>query len=199
MKAGSLLDAASAHAVGFAWLRGALAPAGPYGEEHFATLEPFVPGQETQATARAARLARIAQALDETQLDAAREIARRVPDAGSAVARASMGDALDDVNFLELQRFFDACEALDALIGECEDLPCTASAPVRECAAMLERGRVSRFGFYLDDAFDGGARDGSHRTRTSASGVRCRARSRSCGGCRRARSRDLVARVHRDA
>ncbi len=155
MKAGALLDAASAHAVGFAWLRDVLAPAGPYGEEHFAALEPFVPGQETQAAARAGRVARVAEALDQAQLDAAREIARRVPDAASAVARASMGDALDDANFLELQRFFDACQALDALIGGCADLPRTASAPLRECAGALERGRVGKFGFYLDDAFDG--------------------------------------------
>ena len=138
MKAGSLLDAASAQAVGFAWLRAALAPAGPYGEEQFATIEPFVPGQETQAAARAARVARIGHALEEAQLDAARDIVRRVPDASSAVARASMGDALDDANFLELQRFFDACQALDALIGSCDDLPRTASAPVRECAVMLD-------------------------------------------------------------
>ena len=119
-----------------------LAPAGPYGEERFAALEPFVPGQETQAAARAGRVARVAEALDQAQLDAAREIARRVPDAASAVARASMGDALDDANFLELQRFFDACQALDALIGGCADLPRTASAPLRECAGALERGRV---------------------------------------------------------
>jgi hypothetical protein len=155
MNAGALLDEASAHAVGFAWLRGALAPAGPYGEEQFATIEPFAPGQETQAAARAARVARIAHALEEAQLDAARDIARRVPDAGSAVARASMGGAIDDANFLELQRFFDACQALDALIGGCEDLPRTVSAAVRECAGVLERGRVSGFGFYLDDAFEG--------------------------------------------
>lgn len=154
MKTGSLLDAASAQAVGFAWLRDALAPAGQYGEAQFATIEPFVPGQEALAAARAARIARIAEALDEAQLDAAREIARHVPDAGSAVARASMGDALDDANFLELQRFFDACEALDELIAGCGDLPRTASAPVRECARALERGRASRLGFYLDDAFD---------------------------------------------
>jgi DNA mismatch repair protein MutS2 len=155
MKTGSLLDAASAHAVGFAWLRDALAPAGPYGDEQFATLEPFAPGQETRAAARAARIARIAEALDEAALDAAREIARRAPDAGSAVARASMGDALDDANFLELQRFFDACEALDLLTGACDNLPRIATAAVRECAGVLERGRVSRFGFYLADALDG--------------------------------------------
>lgn len=154
MKTGALFDAASAHAVGFAWLRDALAPAGSYGEQQFATLEPFLPGQETQAAARAARIARIAETLDEAQLDMAREIARRAPDASSAVARAAMGDALDDAKFLELQRFFDACDALDILIAGCADLSPAVSPAVRECARALERGRTSGFGFYLDDAFD---------------------------------------------
>jgi len=154
VKTGSLLDPASAQAVGFSWLRDALAPAGPYGEAQFAGIEPFAPGQEAQARDRAARVARIAAALDVAQLDAAREIARHVPDAGAAVARASMGDALDDANLLELQRFFDACERLDTLTAACDDLPRTASEPVRECARALERGRAGRFGFYLNDAFD---------------------------------------------
>ena len=154
MKAGSLLDAASAQAIGFDWLRDALTPAGPYGKERFEGLEPFVPGEETAAGARAERIVRIADALDEAKLDAAREVSRNVPDAGAAVARASMGDALDDANLLELQRFFDACALLDALTASCDELPRCASASVRACAAVLERGRAGRFGFYLEDAFD---------------------------------------------
>ncbi|MGB6985285.1 MAG: hypothetical protein WBD74_04820, partial [Candidatus Aquilonibacter sp.] len=67
---------------------------------------------------------------------------------------AAMGDLLEDANLLELQRFFDACERLDALTGANPDLPRTVSAPLQACARALEPGRAGRFGFYLDDAFD---------------------------------------------
>jgi DNA mismatch repair protein MutS2 len=153
LKLGRLLDATSAQAIGFAWLHAALAPAGPYGEAIFAQLQPFAPGEEDAAKQRAERIARIAAHHDETQLDALREIVRDVPDASTAIARASMGDLLDDANLLELQRFFDACERLDSLAAS-DDLPPTVSASLRTCAIALERGRAGRFGFYLDDAFD---------------------------------------------
>ncbi|HTZ56257.1 MAG TPA: hypothetical protein VMB20_14485 [Candidatus Acidoferrum sp.] len=153
MKPGRLLDAASAQAIGFAWLRAALAPAGPYGEAVFAQITPFAPGDESVAGARAQRVARIAADHSDAQLDALREIVCDVPDASAAIARASMGDLLEDANFLELQRFFDACERLDALAAS-DDLPRAVSPEVRDCAKALERGRAGRFGFYLDDAFD---------------------------------------------
>ena len=152
MKAGRLFDAASAQATGFPWLRAALAPAGPYGEAIFAQLEPFPPGEKTAASQRAQRIARIAARYDDAQLDALREIVRDVPDATAAIARASMGDPLEDANLFELQHFLDACERLEA--AGCEDLPSTVTASVRACAKELERGRAGRFGFYLDDAFD---------------------------------------------
>jgi DNA mismatch repair protein MutS2 len=150
---GNLLDATSAEAIGFAWLRATLAPAGPYGDAVFAELGPFRPGEEQAASARAQSVARIAAAFDEQQLDVMREVVRDVPDANGAIARASMGDGVEDSNFLELQRFFDACERLDALTAASSDLPRTASAEVRACARAIERGRAGRFGFYLDDAF----------------------------------------------
>jgi DNA mismatch repair protein MutS2 len=154
VKTGDLVDATSAEAIGFAWLRAALAPAGPYGETVFAELTPFQPGEERAASTRAERIARVAASFDEPQLDAMREVVREVPDANGAIARASMGDLLEDANFLELQRFFDACERLDTLTAESADMPRTASAPVRACARALEPGRAGRFGFYLDEAFD---------------------------------------------
>lgn len=154
MKPGRFIDPATAAAVGFGWLCDALKPVSPYGEATFAALEPFAPGRERDAYERAARIGRIAAAFDAAQLDEAREIARRVADAGPAIARASMGDVLEDANFLELQRFFDACERLDALTAPCDDLPRALSAPLRDCAGTLERGRAGSSGFYLDDAFD---------------------------------------------
>ena len=149
-----LLDSVSAQAVGVPWLREALAPAGIYGQAQFAGLMPFVPGQEDAARSRATRIARIASRLDSATLDDVREVVRNVPDAGGAVARASMGDVLDDAAFLELQHFFDACVQLESLTARCDDLPRTAVAAVRECARALESGRAGRFGFYLDERFD---------------------------------------------
>ncbi len=154
MKTAGLLDDASAQAIGFAWLRAALAPAGAYGDAIFAEIEPFGPGQQAGASARAERIARIAATYDDAQLDAMREILGGAPDANAAIARASMGDLLEDANLLELQRFFDACARLDALTTACDDLPRTASAALRACAQALECGRTGGFGFYLDDAFD---------------------------------------------
>ncbi len=154
MKSGRLFDATSAQAIGFTWLRATLTPAGPYGEAIFAQLEPFAPGAESAASQRAARIARIAATFDAAALDAMREVARTVPDVSPAIARAAMGDLLEDANFLELQRFFDACERLDALTGASQDLPRTVSAALQACARALEPGRAGRFGFYLDDAFD---------------------------------------------
>ncbi|HTU71154.1 MAG TPA: hypothetical protein VMF11_12655 [Candidatus Baltobacteraceae bacterium] len=154
MRPGRLVDAPTAAAIGFGWLREALKPRSSYGEAAFGDLLPFAPHRAAQARARAARIERIAAALDSEQLDEAREVARHVPDVTSAIARASMGDVLEDANFFELQRFFEACERLDALTAACNDLPRTASTPLRECARVLESGRTARPGFYLADAFD---------------------------------------------
>ncbi|HEV7180762.1 MAG TPA: hypothetical protein VGN11_12895 [Candidatus Baltobacteraceae bacterium] len=153
MKAGGLLDEASSRALDFAWLRGMLAPASEYGERLFSALVPFRPGEEESATAHASRIAALARALDAAKLDAAREIFRSVPDAATAIARASMGDALADANLLELQRFFDACDRIDTLLVAGGAAACADDA-TRTCARTLELGRAGRFGFYVADAFD---------------------------------------------
>lgn len=153
MKRGELLDAASAHAIGFEWLRAAVAPESVYGEDAFAEQRPFMPGQERVAQERAERVARIADAFDLARFDRAREAMRNVPDARSAIARASMDDVLDDAHLLELQRCFDAAHRLDSLIDGCPDLPNIAGDAVRACARALEPGRTGE-GFYLSDGFD---------------------------------------------
>ncbi len=154
MKADGLLDDVSARALEFRWLRNALAPASPYGERAFDRCVPFTPGEEAQAQARAQRIAAIASALTPETLDAMREVFRNVPDAATAIARASMGDALSDANLLELQRFFDACVRIDTLSSGADALPKIASAAVLETARRLELGRAGKFGFYLADNFD---------------------------------------------
>ncbi|HTX56115.1 MAG TPA: hypothetical protein VMD47_03340 [Candidatus Acidoferrales bacterium] len=154
MRLGALLDAASAQAIGFAWLREAVAPAGSYGQSRFSAIEPFTPGEEEAACSRAARIARIAAAFDAGRLQSVYELAARVPDAGAAVARASMGDLLDDASLFEVQRFFDACTRLDVLTADCADVPRTVNAAVVACAGALEAGRAGSSGFYLADGFD---------------------------------------------
>jgi len=154
MKIEPLLDEVSARALDAVWLREAIAPVSPYGERAFADSIPFRPGQEALAQARARRVATIAQKLTPEALDTAREIVRAVPDASTAVARASMGDALSDANLLELQRYFDACERLDSLAAAVPELERVATEAVHVAARALERGRAGSFGFYLADAFD---------------------------------------------
>lgn len=156
MRYGTLIDDATAQALDLAWLKAAVTPPGSYGARRFAAHDPFRPGEEAQARAHAELVVRVAHDLDDAKLDAARDVARRAPDVMPALARATMGDDLDDANFLELQRFFDACERLDALTDDAPDVPRTAVAGVRTCAAALERGRSGKFGFYLDDGFDSG-------------------------------------------
>ncbi len=154
MKLAGLLDEVTARALDFRWLRNALAPASPYGDRAFEHVVPFVPGEEPRAQERACRIAAIANGASPEVLDAMREIFRNVPDASSAIARASMGDGLTDANLLELQRFFDACVRLDTLAAGIDALPSLASPAVSETARRLELGRAGKFGFYLADAFD---------------------------------------------
>lgn len=153
MKREPLLDDVSSRALDFAFLRDATAPASSYGEGIFSNVAPYPPGDEQSARDRANEIATIASELSADTLDAMREIFRRVADATSAIARASMGDALSDANFLELQRFFDACMQLDGL-NTSKTLRKVADQTVRDAAGILERGRAGKFGFYLDDAFD---------------------------------------------
>jgi hypothetical protein len=150
----TLLDAATAQSLDARWLRDTLAPVSSYGARAFEVLEPYLPGDEARAQAGADAVMRVVRSIEGAKLDAARDVMRRAPDVSSAVARASMGDILDDPSFLELQRFFDACEQLDSLTRDAVDIPRAASEAVRACARALERGRSGKFGFYLDSAFD---------------------------------------------
>ena len=154
MKADGLLDDVSARAVEFRWLRSALTPASAYGDRVFDLCVPFAPGEEVKAQTRAQRIAAIASALTLETLDAMRDVFRNVPDAATAIARASMGDPLSDANLLELQRFFDACVRIDTLSSGADSLPKVASDAVLETARRLELGRAGKFGFYLADNFD---------------------------------------------
>jgi DNA mismatch repair protein MutS2 len=146
-----LVDRASAHAVGFEWLTAAVAPVSVYGERHASKLRPFRTNEESHARWRAEMIAGVAAAVDEARNDAARALLRELPDATGAIARASMGEILDDVNFLELQRFCDALESLDSLLAGVYSDP-IAGKEVQALAQALEPGRSAGGGFYLGDA-----------------------------------------------
>lgn len=152
MNVARIMDEATATALQIAWLTAELEPVSDYGLRIFERLEPFVPGQETEASARAHEIAAAAQALDSERIDAIRETLRNAPDATGAIARAGMGDDLADVNFLELQRFCDAVERVRGLLA---DVPAAAPPDCAAVARVLERGRSGKFGFYLGDEFDG--------------------------------------------
>jgi hypothetical protein len=106
-----------------------------------------------------------------------------------------MGDELDDPCFLELLRFFDACEQLDGLTGAAPELPRTFTPAVRLCAAAVAAGRSrpgSPAGFYLDDGFDAAlARE--RAALATAQAEYDAARGRATATVARARGRDITA------
>ncbi|MBV8654461.1 MAG: hypothetical protein JO160_00355 [Candidatus Eremiobacteraeota bacterium] len=153
MKTERLIDPASAQALDFAWLARAVEPAGEYGRRAFEELRPFVPGQEAAAFERASRIALLASAADEERLDAVRDVLRQSPDATGAIARASMGDVLDDAQLFELQRFCDAIERTGSLLAGVAGIESAAGDAIRSIARVLEPGRSGKYGFYLADAF----------------------------------------------
>lgn len=154
MKYDALVDAPTRSALRLAWLDGVLEPVSEYGRRAAAAVSPFAPGEEERAQQHAGRIFALAQALEASRADAVRDALRLAPDAHPAIARAGMGDVLTDANFLELQRFLDVAQRVDALL----DTPgvavrCTSEAAML-VARTLERGRSGKFGFYLDDAFE---------------------------------------------
>jgi DNA mismatch repair protein MutS2 len=149
-----LLDAETAQVLGFEWLADALAPVSPYGERHFERLSPFAPGDEAQAESRAKAIADLAAALDADRLEAVRSALRELPDASGAIARASIGDVLDDPGLLELHRFCATIERIDALLAGIPCVSVIASPATKTVRTALAAGARAETGFYLSDAFD---------------------------------------------
>ena len=84
---------------------------------------------------------------------------RAVPEPSPIVARARVGDALDDVDFYELGRFADALDALARAWDAARRLRPAARPPVLDgLRVALAPGRdgARGAGFYLADAFDPG-------------------------------------------
>ena len=191
MKPKALLDAGSSHVLGFQWLANALAPVSPYGERLFTELVPFLPGEEPAAQSRANAVADLAGALEADRIEGVRAALRDLPDAAGAIARASMGDVLDDPNFLELSRFCETIERIDALLG---DIPAAkiANAAVRALGAALAPGLGKGGSFYLADGFDAGLESARTRYRRDQAELDA-ARGRESESAARALARDEIA------
>jgi DNA mismatch repair ATPase MutS len=153
MKTGTLLDAGSARVIGFEWLANAVAPVSAYGDRAFAEILPFRAGEEAAAQQRAEEIAAAAAALDAERLDGIRAALAQLPDAAGAIARASMGDLLDDPQFLELQRFCATIERVDGSLASWSRRERLSNDGVRAVREALAPGNRNELGFYLADAF----------------------------------------------
>jgi hypothetical protein len=163
------LDATTASALDAAWLLRAIAPCSDYGRRATAV------GDVPDARAIAADAGSFAAA----SLDALTETLRGAPDIEPALARAGVGDALDDAAFLEILRFCDAwlrvratLAAGDRTFGSPE-----ASAACESLVKVLECGRAGTYGFYLDERFDpelGAARAQTRRAQAEFDAARGR-------------------------
>ncbi len=155
MKFGEVADALTMSALQTSFLHQALQPASEFGRRAFDALAPFCPGQESLAASHSAYVADLAVRLQSADVDAIREALAAAPDPQSAIARISMGDALDDSHLLTLQRFLDAAKIVQSVFAErMPSIEALIDGQVAAVAQLLETGRAGRFGFYLADAFE---------------------------------------------
>jgi DNA mismatch repair ATPase MutS len=186
-----LVDPATAASLELPWLFGELNPVSDYGERAFERLHPFGCGEERLAGESARRIATIAASVEPGRIEAIRDALRATPDIGAALARASMGDVLDDPALLELLRFCDACKTLDALLIGVAEFAWENQAAVGELAVALERGRAGSVGFYLDDRFDPTLAAARNAARAAQAGYQA-ARGRLSAGVATALSREQL-------
>lgn len=144
MKLHGLLDDQSAERLGFLWLRSAVAPVSAYGERRFSELRPYRAGEERLASERARGIAQRADAMDPESVEGGLTVIAGLPDVAAIVARAAIGDVLEDADFYELLHFCHGAERLDGI----------ANAATRVVASALAPGRCAGSAFYLADAFD---------------------------------------------
>ncbi|HEY8321482.1 MAG TPA: hypothetical protein VIG46_06840 [Candidatus Baltobacteraceae bacterium] len=178
-----LLDETTAGALDAAWLLRAIAPCGEYGRR----------AAELDGAPDARAIAADAATFDAATLDALQDALRRAPDVAPALARAGVGDALDDAAFLELLRFCDAwLRARATLTRHDRELgTAAAAAACISLVSLLAHGRAGTYGFYLDERFDpilGAARARAQRAQAEFDA----ARGRSTQGIAQALGRDEI-------
>ncbi len=145
-------DAFTAERIGADWLRAAVAPAGDLGRCAEEAARPYVSGDEAAATARCAEIVALAQRLEPDGAAHVRAALRRAPDPTGVVSRATLGDALDDVDFFELGRFADALDATAQAWDAAGGTPRGRPPVIPEVSGLLAEGRRAG-AFYLADAF----------------------------------------------
>jgi DNA mismatch repair protein MutS2 len=183
VKPSDLLDAGSAHVLGFDWLVAAVAPLSCYGERLFADLVPYRAGEETRAQARAQSIAGFAS-LGLERLDALRAALGDLPDVTGTIARATIGDLLEDPDFLEISRFCSTIAHIDELLPA-RSGRWIANEAVLAAGAALDPGSSDGIGFYLADAFDAElpiARERLGREQAELDAARGRERERAAQG-----------------
>lgn len=148
MKFAEIADAATCSALDTAWIRAELEPVSEFGARVFERLTPYRPGAEHDAAEHAASVARSAERFTAAQIDAMRDALRVSPDPLAALSRAAMGEVLEDPHLLELMRFLDAAQRVEAIA------PGFLNEEHRSAARDLEPGRAGKFGFYLSEKFD---------------------------------------------
>jgi DNA mismatch repair ATPase MutS len=191
MKPLDLLDGQSAELLGFDWLVNAVAPGSPYGARRLSELVPFQPGDENAAESRAGQIAAMAAQLSSECVSAARGLLEGVPDVAGVVARASMGEVLDDPDFLELHELCEMLERLDDLLQATALVQRVANEATAVVAKALAPG-CSGAGFYLADAFDPELA-AARATNAQAQAELGAARGRESKGVARALGRDEIA------
>jgi hypothetical protein len=145
-------DARTAERIGAAWLRAALAPAGDFGRRAEDAAPPYGPRDGPAARARCAQIVGLAAQLAPDGVTHVRDALRRAPDPVDTVSRATVGDALSDVDFFEIGRFADALDATDRAWASAGGDPAGRPPTARAVADLLARGRGPGT-FYLADDF----------------------------------------------
>jgi hypothetical protein len=166
-------NATSGAAIGADWLLHAIAPAGDFGRRVRAGERAFGPGDEAAAAAAIGTVESIAREVPAGRLAAVAAAIAEAPDPGGALARASGGAILDDVDFFELLRFLDTLAEVESLATyplfttlltepEPESEPAAAlahsfapsiAATSVSLRAELAPGRTAERAFYLADEF----------------------------------------------
>lgn len=173
MMLGQTVDAATATALGTAWLHAQLEPLSEPGRRAYAKWKPFCAGEERAAFGSAQTVADLAAQIGSADVDAMRDALRTMPDPLPAFSRAAMGDTLDDASLLELLRFLDTAQRLQPFVS--------IASGLHPLIQTLEPGRAGKFGFYLSERFDdglAGARAGAQRAQAEYDAARGRLAAR---------------------
>ncbi len=159
------------------WLLDAIAPAGEIGRRLAPGREQFGPGDETRAEHAMRSAVDAAASLRVERIDALRAAFAAMPDPAPALARAALGEVLDDVALFELARFCAAAIRLHELTADLAIHQLSIPEIEAGLAARLALGRSEGGGFYLTERFDdrlAPARAAAEAAETSFSAARDR-------------------------